>query len=170
MAEQNNQKAFSFSEKEAEAAARCEVGTGDLPEKTAFWMALAILLSLGVRLIFELPLPPFSMIGIYGAVALVWILFMIYIRSRIKATAKDIAGRTLFLHIEEDGFAVYEFSTELRYCTLNRDITEVEKGEYIYRITSPMGRICLPLREMPAEFRDRLEQLEGAAHSVKSWM
>ena len=46
MAEEIRQKEFSFSEKEAEAAARCELGLGDLPRKALFWAAVIILMSI----------------------------------------------------------------------------------------------------------------------------
>lgn len=170
MAAEIRQKEFSFSEKEAEAAARCELGVGDLPQKSLFWAALIILLSIGARILLEMPLPSLSMTGMYGAVILAWALFLIYIRIRLRDTARELSKRTLFLTEEENGFTVHEFSTEMRYHTRFDEITAVEKGEYICRITSPMGRICLPVSAMSSGFRDTLDSLEGAQHTMREWM
>ena len=170
MTDGSRQTAFTFSEKEAEATARCELGVGDLPRKTLFWAALILLVSIGVRIIMDLPLPSFRMMGMYGAAALVWVLFLSYIRIRLRDTAAELRKRTLFLTEEEDGLTVHEFSTELRYHTRFSEITAVEKGEYIFRITSPMGRICIPVSAMSSSLRERLEGLEGAQHITRDWM
>ena len=170
MAEEKRQREFSFSEKEAEAAARCELGVGDLPRKTLFWAALIILLSIGARILLDMPLPSLRMAGMYGAAALAWTLFLIYIRIRLRDTAREMGKRSLILTEEADGFTVHEFSTEMRYHARFDEITAVEKGEYICRITSPMGRICIPVSAMSSGFRDRLDALEGAQHTVREWM
>lgn len=170
MAEDYRQTEFSFSEKEAEAAARCELGVGDLPGKAMFWAALILLVSIGVRILTDMPLPSFRMLGMYGAAALAWVLFLIYIRIRLRDTARELRKRTLFLSEDESGFMVHEFSTELRYHARFKDITAVEKGEYICRITSPMGRICIPIRAMSSALRDTLDGLEGAQHITRDWM
>ncbi len=170
MAEEIRQKEFSFSEKEAEAAARCELGVGDLPRKALFWAALIILLSIGARILLDMPLPSLKMTGMYGAAVLAWALFLVYIRIRLRDTARELAKRTLYLTEEENGFTVHEFSTEMRYHARFEEITAVEKGEYICRITSPMGRICIPVRAMSSGFRDALDSLEGAQHMMRDWM
>ena len=170
MAEDLKQTEFSYNEKEAEAVARCETGVGDLPSKAAFWIILMILITISIRIIFELPLPPMSMMGMYGATLLLWILFSVYIRHRIRVTAEDLKKRTLYLVWEEEGFSVYEFSSELRYHTAYEEIASVEKGEQIYRITSPMGRICIPVRTAPAEFRDMIEKRENVQIITRRWM
>ena len=170
MAETVKQTAFSFDDNEAKAVARCEVGTGDLPGKATFWLVFAVLISLGIRVIFELPLPSANMLGIYGATALLWILFLFYIRHRLHVTEEELKKRSLILVEEDEGFALYEFSTELRYHASYDEITSVEKGEHIYRISAPMGRICLPVRKIPSEFREKLDSLEGAKQIPRSWM
>ncbi|MBQ5341254.1 MAG: hypothetical protein J6W57_04535 [Oscillospiraceae bacterium] len=170
MAETIKQTAFSFDDNEAKAVARCEVGTGDLPGKATFWLVFAVLVSLGIRVIFELPLPSANMLGIYGATALLWILFLFYIRHRLHVTEEELKKRSLILVEEDEGFALYEFSTELRYHAGYDEITSVEKGEHIYRISAPMGRICLPVRKIPSEFREKLDSLEGAKQIPRSWM
>jgi|GEM_PF-2139889 len=170
MAEDIKRTVFSFGEEESEAAARCEVGTGDLPERASFWMVLVILLTIGARIMMDLPLPSLQMTGMYAAALLMWVLFLIYIKFRLRKTAEDLRKRELVLITSGEGFAVYEFSTDLRYHTAFSEITSVERGDHVYRITSPMGRICLPVRKLPAEFRDRLEQLPDAAHTARRWM
>jgi hypothetical protein len=170
MAETVKQTAFSFDDNEAKAVARCEVGTGDLPGKATFWLVFAVLVSLGIRVIFDLPLPSVYMLGIYGATALLWILFLFYIRHRLHVTEEELKKRSLILVEEDEGFALYEFSTELRYHAGYDEITSVEKGEHIYRISAPMGRICLPVRKIPSEFRVKLDSLEGAKQIPRSWM
>lgn len=170
MAEDFKQTEFSYNEEEAAAVAKCEVGTGDLPEKTAFWIILAVLLTIGIRIVLELPVPPLNVLGMYGATLLLWILFMIYIRHRLRVTAEDIRKRSLILVTEEEGFSVYEFSTDLRYHARFEEITSVERGEHIYRISAPVGRICIPVRTAPAALRDRLETLEKAEHLERRWM
>ncbi|MBP1554890.1 MAG: hypothetical protein J6U30_02300 [Oscillospiraceae bacterium] len=170
MAETVKQTAFSFDDNEAKAVARCEVGTGDLPGKATFWLVFAVLVSLGIRVIFDLPLPSVNMLGIYGATALLWILFLLYIRHRLHVTEEELKKRSLILVEEDEGFALYEFSTELRYHAGYDEITSVEKGEHIYRISAPMGRICLPVRKIPSEFRVKLDSLEGAKQIPRSWM
>ena len=170
MAETVKQTAFSFDDNEAKAVARCEVGTGDLPGKATFWLVFAVLVSLGIRVIFDLPLPSVNMLGIYGATALLWILFLFYIRHRLHVTEEELKKRSLILVEEDEGFALYEFSTELRYHAGYDEITSVEKGEHIYRISAPMGRICLPVRKIPSEFREKLDSLEGAKQIPRSWM
>ncbi|MBQ5342140.1 MAG: hypothetical protein J6Z24_01580 [Oscillospiraceae bacterium] len=170
MAETVKQTAFSFDDNEAKAVARCEVGTGDLPGKATFWLVFAVLVSLGIRVIFDLPLPSVNMLGIYGATALLWILFLFYIRHRLHVTEEELKKRSLILVEEDEGFALYEFSTELRYHAGYDEITSVEKGEHIYRISAPMGRICLPVRKIPSEFRVKLDSLEGAKQIPRSWM
>lgn len=170
MAEGIKQTTFSFDEEEAKAVARCEVGVGDLPGRATFWLVLAVLVSLGIRILFDLPLPSMNMLGLYGATALLWILFLIYIRHRLRVTEEELKKRTLILVQEETGFALYEFSTELRFHTGYEEITSVEKGEHIYRISAPMGRVCLPVKKMPAEFRDRIDSLSEAENTPRSWM
>ena len=170
MAETVKQTAFSFDDNEAKAVARCEVGTRDLPGKATFWLVFAVLVSLGIRVIFDLPLPSVNMLGIYGATALLWILFLFYIRHRLHVTEEELKKRSLILVEEDEGFALYEFSTELRYHAGYDEITSVEKGEHIYRISAPMGRICLPVRKIPSEFRVKLDSLEGAKQIPRSWM
>ena len=170
MAETIKQTAFSFDDNEAKAVARCEVGTGDLPGKATFWLVFAVLVSLGIRVIFDLPLPSVNMLGIYGATALLWILFLLYIRHRLRVTDEELKKRSLILVEEDEGFALYEFSTELRYHAGYDEITSVEKGEHIYRISAPMGRICLPVRKIPSEFKVKLDSLEGAKQIPRSWM
>ena len=170
MAETIKQTTFSFDGDEAKAVARCEVGTGDLPGKTTFWLVFAVLISLGIRVLFDLPLPSVNMLGIYGATALLWILFLFYIRHRLHVTEEELKKRSLILVEEDEGFALYEFSTELRYHAGYDEITSVEKGEHIYRISAPMGRICLPVRKIPSEFREKLDSLERAKQIPRSWM
>ena len=170
MAETIKQTAFSFDDNEAKAVARCEVGTGDLPGKATFWLVFAVLVSLGIRVIFDLPLPSVNMLGIYGATARLWILFLLYIRHRLRVTDEELKKRSLILVEEDEGFALYEFSTELRYHAGYDEITSVEKGEHIYRISAPMGRICLPVRKIPSEFKVKLDSLEGAKQIPRSWM
>ena len=170
MPEDIRQTIFQFDEEEAKAAARCETGTGDMPEKATFWLALAVLVTLGARILLDLPLPQLNILGMYGATALLWILFLIYIRHRLKITAEELKKRELILVDDENGLALYEFSMELRYRAGYEEITSVEKGEHIYRITAPMGRICLPARKLPAELRDRLESLDSAQQVTRSWM
>ena len=170
MAETVKQTAFSFDDNEAKAVARCEVGTGDLPGKATFWLVFAVLVSLGIRVIFDLPLPSVNMLGIYGATALLWILFLFYIRHRLHVTEEELKKRSLILVEEDEGFALYEFSSELRYHAGYDEITSVEKGEHIYRISAPMGRIGLPVRKIPSEFRVKLDSLEGAKQIPRSWM
>ena len=170
MAEETKRNEFSFSKEEAEAAARCETGIGDLPSVAAFWIALIVLLSIAVRIIFDIPLPPMRVIGMYGVTALLWILFSIYIRHRIRITAAAIMKRYLHLVTEEERFSVYEFADEIRYHADYNEIATVEKGEYIYRITAPIGRICIPVRAMPSEMKERLESLESAEHITRRWM
>ena len=170
MADELRQTEFSFSEKEAEAAARCELGVGDLPRKMLFWAALILLLSVGVRILLDIPLPSLRMLGMYGAAVLTWVLFLSYIRIRLRDTAREMGKRTLYLTEEEDGLTIHEFSTELRYHTRFSEITTVEKGEYICRITSPMGRICIPVSAMSSSLRERLDSLEGAQHITRDWM
>ena len=170
MAGEIRQNEFSFSEKEAEAVARCELGVGDLPRKALFWAALIILLTIGARILLEMPLPSLRMTGMYGAVILAWTLFLVYIRIRLRDTARELAKRTLFFSEEGDGFTLHEFSTEMRYHARFDEITAIEKGEYICRITSPMGRVCLPVRVLSSGFRDTLDQLEGAQHMTREWM
>ena len=170
MAETVKQTAFSFDDNEAKAVARCEVGTRDLPGKATFWLVFAVLVSLGIRVIFDLPLPSVNMLGIYGATALLWILFLFYIRHRLHVTEEELKKRSLILVEEDEGFALYEFSTELRYHAGYDEITSVEKGEHIYRISAPMGRRCLPVRKIPSEFRVKLDSLEGAKQIPRSWM
>ena len=143
---------------------------GDLPSRTVFWVILTALFSIGIRVVADMPVPSLSVLGMYGATLLLWVLFMVYIKHRLSVTARDIENRTLYLLTEEDGISVYEFSTELRYHTAFEEITEVERGDLIYRISAPMGRICIPVRSSPAELRDRLESLEGAVPTARRWM
>lgn len=170
MTEKIKQTTFSFDEDEAKAVARCEVGVGDLPGRATFWLVFAVLISVGAGVIFELPLPSVNMLGIYGATVLLWILFLFYIRHRLRVTEEDLKKRTLILVEEDSGFALYEFSTELRFHAGYDEITAVEKGDRIYRISAPMGRVCLPVRKIPAEFRDRIDSLKDAQQITRNWM
>lgn len=170
MAEEIKRTEFSFSREEAEAAARCETGIGDLPSVAAFWIALVMLLSIAARILFDIPLPATGLLGMYGVTALLWILFSVYIRHRIRITAAAIIKRYLHLVTEEERFSVYEFADEIRYHAAYSEIAAVEKGEYIYRITAPIGRICIPVRVVPSEMKERLETLENAEHITRRWM
>ena len=170
MNEESERREFRFTEEEAYITARCEIGVGDLPRKLSTVLAIAALFTAAVRLIMGLPLPSFAMLGCYAAALAAWVIMMVYIRWRLKVTAKDIASRDLYLYYGDDGVEMYEVTERLRYHAPFDDITAVERGDRVCRITAPMGRICFPLRLLSASELQKLDGLEKAGHLRRDWM
>ncbi len=161
---------FRFTEEEAMITARCEIGVGDLPRRLSLILAAATLAVFGLRLAKKMPLPSFSMMGCYAAAAAAWIIMLVYIKKRLSMTARDIASRTLYLYYGEDGAELYEVTERFRYHAPFGDITAVERGDKVCRITAPMGRICFPLRLLSASQLQKLDGLENAKHIRRDWM
>ena len=167
----NERRRFVFTDEEAAIVARCEIGVGDLPRRLYCWMAIALLFVFALRPALGMPLlPSFAVLGCYAAAAAAWIILMVYIDRRLKITARDIASRELYLYFGKDGVEMYEDTESLRYHAPFPDISLVERGDRVCRITAPMGRICFPLRLLSAEELRQLDGLENAGHLRRDWM
>lgn len=161
---------FRFTKEEAEITARCEIGVGDLPRRLSVILASALAAVLLLRIILDMPLPSFATLGCYAAALAGWIIMLVYIRRRLGITSRDIASRTLYLYWGDEGAEMYEPAGDLRYHARFDEITAVERGDRVCRISAPMGRICFPLRLLDAGELKQLDGLENAKHLRKDWM
>lgn len=161
-AEQNKNtrtEPFIYTAEEAAAAARHELGVGELP----FYLSLLLAACFGAVLLARTRmglslLPPFSVLGVYAAAVGAWCIFLVYIRIRLRQTAAALQKRSFTLHVQQSGFAVFEFDTSSRYHAAYADITAVKSEQPVICITAPMGRVCLPQRIFTAEELVKLQQ------------
>ena len=134
---------FSFTDREAGIVARCELGVGDLPRRLSLML---------------------------GAAVTAWVVFLVYLDRRLKLTAGDIASRTLGLYWSGEGMELYDYAGQLRYRAEFSQVETVERGDLVCRISSPMGKVCVPLRLLSASELQALDGLEQARHVRRSWM
>lgn len=158
-----------MSPEDAEIIARADTGTGDLPRLLSTGMIIAMTAIILLRMILEMPLPSFKVLGAYAVALVAWISMLLYVRFRVKATAEEIKGKPFYLRVNGEGIAAGKFEDDLSYRALWDEIEVVEKGDRIYRITSPMGRLCLPRTALSSDERERLESLEAIIIN-RNWM
>ena len=161
---------FAFTEKEAEAAARCELGIGDMPRTMSMILTAAVVLTVAVRIAKKMPLPSFRLMACYGACLAAWIFFLILTNRRLKRTAEDIRARDLYFSFDDIGLYLRDENSKRRFACSLDEVQAVEKGELICRVSCPAGRFCFPLR-LADDLRMReLDSLQTASHITRSWM
>ena len=170
MSDKAAKREFRFTDEEAMIAARCELGVGDLPYRLSLMLAATVAVTAALRALRKMPLPSFSVLGCYVAALAAWILFLVYVDRRLKATAKDIGSRTLCLYWSEEGAELADYAGQSLYRTSFAEAEVIERGDRVCRITSPMGRICFPLRLLSASELQALDGLERAKHVRRNWM
>ena len=153
---------FIYTAEEAAAAARYELGVGELP----FYLSLLLAACFGAVLLVRTRmglslLPPFSVLSAYAAAVAAWCIFLVYIRIRLRQTAAALQKRSFTLLAEKEGFAVFEFDSASRYHAAYADITAVKSEPPVLCITAPMGRVCLPHRIFTAEELVMLQQKQN---------
>lgn len=166
---QQEDRVFYLSSEEAEVIAKAETGIGDLPRQLSMGMVIMLMAVIILRIIMDLPLPSFRMLGAYMVAIVAWITLVSFSRVRISRTAEEMKNKPFYLKVSETGIFAGKFSDDFSYHSSWNDIQVVEKGTYIYRITSPMGRLCLPRTALSSVERDKLESLE-AIQVEKKWM
>ena len=120
-------------------------------------------------MILYMPFPSFRTLGAYAVALVAWILMIWYVEHRVRITRDELKGKPYFLRISETEIAAGKYEDDLSFRTTWNEIGKVEMGRWIYRITSPMGRLCLPKSALSAEERDRLESLPAGITEV-NWM
>ena len=166
---QQEERVFYLSPEEALAVAKAETGIGNLPVQMSFALVVMVIAVILIRMIMDLPLPSFRMIGAYAVAFVAWTGLITYSKFKVRSTAEELNGKPYCLSVSEAGISAGKFRDDLSYRTQWNDIQIIEKGSVIYRITSPMGRLCLPRTALSSEEREKLESLE-AVHVERSWM
>ena len=166
---QQEERVFYLSPDEAAAVAKAETGIGDLPRQMSFGLVLTVIAVILIRMIMDLPLPSFRMIGAYAVAFTAWIGLIIYSKFRVNQTAQELKDKPFYLRVSEEGLSAGKYRDDLSYRAAWNEIQMVESGSLIYRITSPMGRLCLPKTALSAEERGKLESLE-TVRIEKKWM
>ncbi len=161
---------FSFTDREAGIVARCELGVGDLPRRLSLMLGATAAATVALRAARKMPLPSFALLGCYAAAVTAWVVFLVYLDRRLKLTAADVASRTLGLYWSGEGMELYDYAGQLRYRAEFPQVETVERGDLVCRISSPMGRVCVPLRLLSASELQALDGLEQAKHTRRSWM
>ena len=162
-------RVFYLSSEEAEAITKAETGIGDLPRHLSMGMVIMLMAVILLRMILDLPLPSFRMLGAYLVAIAAWLILVSFSGVRIRKTTEEIKNKPFFLKISEAEIFAGKYKDDYSYHVMWSDIQMVERGELIYRITSPMGRLCLPRTALTSAERDKLESLE-AIQVEKKWM
>lgn len=166
---EKEQRVFYLNDREAEAVAKAEVGSGDLPEKLSSAMAVLLIAVLILRIALHMPIPQFRVLGAYLVALTAWVLTVLYINRRVKRTAEELNGRSFYLDMSENGIAVGKYRDETFFHAGWDEIRMVETGSLIYRFTAPIGRVCVPRQLFTAQEKEKIESLN--VKSVRrSWM
>lgn len=166
---QKEERIFYLNTEEAEAVARADTGAGDLPRQLSTGMVVIMIFIILIRMILYMPFPSFRTLGAYAVALVAWILMIWYVKHRVRITRDELKGKPYFLRISETEIAAGKYEDNLSFRTTWNEIGKVEMGRWIYRITSPMGRLCLPKSALSAQERDRLESLPAGITEV-NWM
>lgn len=162
-------RVFYLSSEEAEIVAKAETGIGDLPRQLSMGMVIMLMAVIVLRMVLDLPLPSFRMLGAYTVAIVAWIVLVSFSRVRISRTTEELINRPFYLKVSETGLFAGKYKDDLSYHAMWSDIQMVERGTRIYRITSPMGRLYLPRTVLSAAEREKLESLE-TIQVEKKWM
>ena len=157
---QQEERVFYLSPEEAEVIAKADTGTGDLPRKLSFGMVIMFIAVILLRMIFDMPLPSMRTMGFYLVAVLAWIGIVVYSGIKVKQTAEELKGKAFYVKVTDEGIAAGKHQDDLSFHAMWNDIQIVEKGSLIYRITSPMGRLCLPRTALSSWEREKLESLD----------
>ena len=165
----NEIRQFSFTGPEAEAAARAELGTGDLPGRMTTGMMIILVILMIVRIALNLPLPSFRVLGSYMVAVAAWAALILFVSFRLRKMREEMTESRFYLQCTQEGIAAGRFPDEMLYRTAWEEIRMVEQGTHIYRITSPAGRLSIPKTALTAEERQRLDALD-AEQKLVNWM
>ena len=161
---------FSFTARAAGLVASCEPAVGALPRRPSLPLRATAAATVALRAASKMPLPSFALLGCYAPAVTAWVVFLVYLDRRLKLTAADVASRTLGLYWSGEGMELYDYAGQLRYRAEFSQVETVERGDLVCRISSTMGKVCVPLRLLSASELQALDGLEQARHVRRSWM
>ena len=163
------ERVFYLSPEEAEAVAKAETGIGDLPRQMSMGLVIMLMAVIVLRIIMDMPLPSLKAIGAYVVALVAWVILVVHSRFKVKQAAEELKGKPYYLRVSEAEVAAGKYRDDLTYHAVWNDIQMIERGSLIYRITSPMGRLCLPKTALSYEEREKLETL-GTIQVERKWM
>lgn len=166
-------KPFRFTAAEARIVARWEIGVRNYPAPLTAALLAAILGIELFRLRQHTPARPAAMLFCYAAALLLYAALLFYLRTRVNATAREIAKRELAADFSEDGdgLAVVEYGDKTVFRAPDADVERVDAGEHVVRICAKGGTICLPRTQVPDDYLARmLGQLGTKNYRVRGWM
>ena len=83
-------RVFYLSSEEAEIVAKAETGIGDLPRQLSMGMVIMLMAVIVLRMVLDLPLPSFRMLGAYTVAIVAWIILVSFSRVRISRTTEEL--------------------------------------------------------------------------------
>ena len=90
-------RVFYLSSEEAEIVAKAETGIGNLPRQLSMGMVIMLMAVIVLRMVLDLPLPSFRMLGAYTVAIVAWIILVSFSRVRINRTTEELINRPFYL-------------------------------------------------------------------------
>ena len=166
---QERKTAFYLTQEEAEVAARCDMGIGDSLDRWPIYLVGILILWILARTVMGMPLPSFRLMGGYLIAAGAWILFLFFLKERKKLLREEYLGKPFYLTVSGEGIAVGKYPEEDFFRAAWTEIRQVEEGSEMIRLTADSGRVCLPVRILETEEREKIASLE-VRKQRKKWM
>ena len=161
---------YVMSAEESEITAKWQLGVRNLAQPLALALLGAVALIEVARRTSFLPAPGWTFLAADAAAVIMFVGCIYLLDKKVKACAKAIAERKIDISVSDERLTLTEEGKRIYGCDLD-DITRVEAGPRVARITSSAGAICIPLRALPEDFAAaQRERLGKTSFKIYNWM
>ena len=161
---------YMMSAEESEITAKWQLGVRNLSQPLALALLGAVALIEVARRTSFLPAPGWTFLAADAVAVMLFVGCIYLLDKKVKACAGAIAKRRLNISVSDERLNVAEGGRSVYSCDIG-EITRVEAGPRVARITSPAGAICVPLRALPEGFAAaQRERLGKQGFKIYNWM
>lgn len=164
------EKSYAMTAEEAEITAKWQLGIRNAAQPLSLALLAAVALVEVARRLTRLPLPDWSFIAADAVAVMLFVACLYLIDKRVKERAAAIAQRRITLIYDGGRLALAEGGRRIYECG-GDEITRVEAGPRVVRITSEAGSICIPRSALSDELVAALrERLGKQGFKIYNWM
>ncbi len=164
------QKCYQMNAEESEITAKWQLGVRNMAQPLALALLGAVALIEVARRTSFLPAPGWTFLAADAVAVMLFIGLIYLLDKKVKACAASIAKRQLEISITDERLTITEDGKSVYSCDMS-EITRMEAGPRVARISSQMGAICIPLRALPEDFAAKeRERLGKTSFKIYNWM
>lgn len=164
------QKCYRMNAEESEITAKWQLGVRNMAQPLALALLGAVALIEVARRTNFLPSPGWVFLAADAVAVMLFIGLIYLLDKKVKACAASIAERQLEISITDERLTITEGGKSIYSCDIS-EITRIEAGPRVARITSTAGAICIPLSALPEGFAAELrERLGKQGFKIYNWM